>query len=505
MSKKVNQESEQELILLVDDHDDGLYAGVKVLQHAGFRVITAKDGEDALNKSRSERPDIILLDVMMPKIDGLEVTKRLKRDSELKYIPVILLSARDRLDDIVAGLDAGADGYITKPFKPDELIARTRAALRTKGIYQELKDLNERHERFVGEVAREFNLSNIIGESKAIKELFSLIMKVAPTDSPVLISGASGTGKELVAKAIHFNSSRSGSPFVAKNCAAFSEQLLESQLFGHIKGAFTGAIKDQKGLFEAADGGTLFLDELGEMPLHLQAKLLRALQEGMIMPVGTTEERSVNVRVLAATNKDLGEMVNSGTFREDLYYRINVIHINIPPLRERREDIPLLIHNFLEKAYERRGISKKSISDSVMDCFMKYDWRGNIRELQNEIERLLILSGDDQEINLEMISPHIVKASRNEQIECGFKNEGSCSEAHSFSDSLGERDFSPYSVVINKGSDSQGLMKEAIQALERQLISDTLSRHNGNKSSASKELGISRSSLISKVSEYGIE
>jgi DNA-binding NtrC family response regulator len=467
----------QARILIVDDHEDALYAGERMLLHAGFEVFTARDGEESLQSAFSNLPDIILLDIMMPKLDGLEVTRRLKGDASLRYIPILLLSAKDSLQDILDGLEAGADGYITKPFNPDELIARINAALRTRAIYQELRATTQKNERLMSELSERYGLDHIIGESAAMKEVFSLVGKVAPTDSTVLVSGPSGTGKELVARAIHQASLRKEGPFIAKNCAAFSEQLLESQLFGHVKGAFTSAIKDQKGLFEAAHGGTLFLDEVGELPLHLQAKLLRVLQEGMIMPVGTTEERPVDVRIIAATNRTLEDMVAEGAFREDLYFRLHVIHIPLPSLRERKEDIPLLVTHFLDRAFEKKGGARKQVTKEVLAVFMSHKWRGNIRELENELERMCILSGDATEMGLELLSPHLVKNAPDAQ-----------------------------SVQVPRiPLADYPSMKEALTALEKEMIRASLEKNKGNKSVAARELGISRSSLISKVQEYNLD
>lgn len=462
-------------ILLVDDHEDALYAGKRMLEHAGYKVITAVDGEEAFKTIKEQKPDLILLDIMMPKVDGLEVTRRLKHDRDLKYIPLILLTAKSSLDDIVEGLDAGADGYIIKPFKPEELLARIKSALRMRTLYKDLKVSLDLNERLVREASDKYSDKNIIGESKAMKDVLSLVAKVSQADAPVLISGPSGTGKELIARSIHYNSNRRNAPFVAKNCAAFSEQILESELFGHVKGSFTGAIKDHKGLFESADKGTLFLDELGEMPLHLQAKLLRVLQEGLIMPIGSTEEFSVDVRIVAATNKDLHSMVALGKFREDLYYRLNVVQLELPSLHERMEDIPLLVTYFLDRAYQKRGGLRKHLSREVLDLFMSHTWPGNIRELENEIERMLILSGPEIELGIDLLSKNLM---------------------------------SKQGIEINKPSlklgDSVDL-KTAISDLEREMIKQSLERTKGNKSTSAKELGISRSSLISKVQEYELE
>lgn len=460
-------------ILAVDDNEDALYALEKMLSHNGFCVETATSGAEAIEKAKNNPPQLLLLDVMMPGMDGLEVTRRLKTDPELKFVPIILLTAKDSLQDVVRGLDNGADGYITKPFKPEELLARTRAALRLKRVYEELQSSEKSNTRLRKELSARYNFSSIIGESSSMKSVFSLVEKVARSNSPVLIEGASGTGKELIARAIHFNSERKNQVFIAKNCAAFSEHLLESQLFGHKKGAFTGAVKDQEGLFEAADGGTLFLDEIGEMDLALQAKLLRVLQEGTFMPVGSMEERSADVRIIAATNRDLRSMSEEGNFREDLYYRLNVVGVALPKLEERREDIPLLITHFLEKHAEKRGGKPKPISEKAMALLVGSSWRGNIRELENEIERMLILGVDEEILGVELLSPRVAASEVT-------------------------------------GSDSvelseQGDLKSAIESLERRMIADALEETKGNKTTAAKKLGISRSNLISKVKQYGLE
>ena len=458
-------------ILAVDDNHDALYALEKILIHNDYAVITAVSGEDALQKAREHVPDMVLLDVMLPAASGYEVTRELKSDNELRYTPIILLSAKDSLADIVRGLDEGADDYITKPFTPEELLARLRAGLRLKKLYDELRFSEDRNAQLVGELNKNYDFTNIVGESAALKNMFALLEKVAVDDSPVLVTGPTGSGKELVARAVHFHSPRKDAAFVAQNCAVLNENLIESQLFGHVKGAFTGATKDRKGLFQVADGGTLFLDEIGEMAADLQAKLLRVLQEGTLMPVGSTTEQRVDVRIVAATNRDLGEMVSQGTFREDLYYRLNVITLELPALNERKDDIPLLTEHFLKRAAAKRNAEVKQLSEEVLAVLKQYRWPGNVRELENEIERLLILGRDEEIIGADLISSRILR-----EIDS--------------------------SVPV---AESKGGLREAVENVEREMIVQTLQRLDWNKSTAAKELGISRSSLISKVKQFGLE
>jgi DNA-binding NtrC family response regulator len=462
-----------ETVLAVDDNADSLYALERMLVHDGYKVLSASSGEEALKLARQERPAIILLDIMMPGMDGYQVTEQLKSDPVLRFIPVILLSAKDSLSDIVVGLDRGADGYVSKPFRPEELLARLRAALRLRSIYQELQLTQEANRSLIRQISGGYKFDGLIGESPAMRAVFSLIEKVSRVDSPVLIFGQSGTGKELVARAIHYSSPRSRAPFIAKNCAAFSEHLLESELFGHMRGAFTGAFRDQKGLFEAADKGTLFLDEIGEMSLGAQAKLLRVLQEGTISLVGSTAEKRVDVRVIAATHRDIQKMVDEGRFREDLYYRLNVVSIVLPSLADRRTDISLLVNHFLSRYADSTGSRPKAVSAEAMKMLESHSWRGNVRELENEVERMLILSGEDSVLGPESLSTRITSTATTRQ--------------------------SP------APSQEQLALKDLVAEVERQAIINALRASNGNKSQAAKQLGISRSNLISKVKDYSIE
>ncbi len=458
-------------MLAVDDNTEALDVLDDVLKSHGFDVITAQSGKETLARVEAYFPDIILLDVQMPAPDGHEVTRILKADERYRYIPIVLLTGKDGLEDIVEGLDCGADDYIKKPYNQLELIARVRANIRTRAVYQELKNTIARNADLRRVVQDRFSFGNIIGRSDSMQEVFHTIEKISESSAPVLIGGESGTGKELVAHAIHFNSPRKDKPFVAQNVSAFNDNLLESELFGHVKGAFTGAIKDKTGLFQAADGGTLFLDELGEMSAAMQAKLLRVLQDGTLSSVGDTKIRKVDVRVIGATHRDLGKMVREGTFREDLFYRLNVIYISLPPLRERTADIPLLAEFFLEQSLKRNNISVKKFHVDTLKLLSSYTWPGNVRQLQNEIERLVLLSGKLEEIPPEVVSKEL------RQVESSGK----------------------------RASADIGKLKDAVEALERAMITSAMEKFDGNKSEVARELGVSRSNLISKVQSYQLE
>ncbi len=341
-------------------------------------------------------------------------------------------------------------------------------------------ELSKRDDTIVSlstELSDRYRFENIVGTSAAMLEVFRLLEKVCNSDSTVLINGESGTGKELVARAIHYNGPRKEKPFVVQNCSAFNDNLLESALFGHVRGSFTGALRDKKGLFEVADGGTFFLDEVGDMSPALQVKLLRVLQEGNFMPVGGTQNRQVDVRVIAATHKDLSQMVRKGEFREDLFYRINVIRVQVPPLRDRKDDMPILIDHFMRK-HRREGQRTRSLSPETLACMQAYAWPGNIRELENEIERLLVLGGDDEVIAADLLSARIREAA-----------------ATSLPNAMSTR--LPANLV--------GKLNDAVEQLEREMIAAGIHRTHGNKSKLARELGISRSNLILKIQKYGLE
>lgn len=338
--------------------------------------------------------------------------------------------------------------------------------------HTEISKREERIQALNNQMATRHSYDNMIGKSKPMQEMYAMLDKIKSSESTVLIQGENGTGKELIARALHYNSARSQAQFVTVNCSAFNENLLDSELFGHVKGSFTGAVKDKKGLFEAAHNGTLFLDEIGDMSPTMQVKLLRVLQEGTLTPVGGTEQRKVDVRVVAATNRDLKDMVEHGTFREDLYYRINVINLVVPCLRNRKEDIPMLVDHFLARGCKEKGVALKQLQKRAIEKVFDYPWPGNIRELENEMERLIVLSGDETRISGDLLSPRIREFGENAKVQ---------------------------------GVRVAGKLKDALEELEKTMIKEGLRRTNWNKSRLAKELGISRAGLIMKVEKYGLD
>ncbi|MFO0416904.1 MAG: sigma-54-dependent transcriptional regulator [Pseudomonadota bacterium] len=459
-------------ILAVDDNPEALFALEQLLLSRGFEVVTAASGSETLAKAEAERPDLILLDVVMPEPNGYEVAKTLKAHPELRYTTIVLLTGRDELKDILFGFEQGADDYICKPYQSAELIARVHAALRVRKLYGELRNARVTNRQLQARLGEQFSFDTIIGQSAAMRGLYQVMAKVVDSDVPVLITGESGTGKEMVATALHANGPRKDRPFVVQNCSAFNENLLESELFGHVKGAFTGAMRDKQGLFEVADGGTFFLDELGEMSPALQVKLLRVLQDGTFMPVGGTKQRKVDVRILAATNRNLEEMVKRGTFREDLYYRLNVVGLELPPLRQREGDVPLLAKFFLNKIADRTKQPVKGIAPDAMACLERYQWPGNIRQLENEVQRACVMSGKESVITRECLSPTVAGIEiPTSKVEMGQERP----------------------------------LKDVLDQVEREMIEGALTRCEGNKSEAARQLGIARSNLIAKCRDYGLE
>jgi len=369
-------------ILIVDDEQSMRDFLAIMLRKEGYDIITVEDGEEALKAIEQDIYDLVITDIKMPGIDGLEVLRNVKQLSPSTL--VIVITAYSSTNDAVLAMKEGALDYITKPFEIEEIKLVIKNAL-------DRKKLNEEHNYYKRQYEHQFDTSNIIGDSESLQQIFDVIKRVSPSKSTVLILGESGTGKERIAHAIHQNSPRREQPFVAVSCGAIPESLLESELFGHIKGAFTGAIANKTGLFELADHGTLFLDEIGELPLMIQVKLLRVLQEKQFKRVGGTKDISLDVRIIAATNRDLPKMVQEKTFREDLFYRLNVIPIQLPPLRNRKEDIPLLANHFLQKYNREIGRHFTHISEEAMTQLMMYNWPGNVRELENTIERAVAL------------------------------------------------------------------------------------------------------------------
>ncbi len=339
-------------------------------------------------------------------------------------------------------------------------------------IHTEISTRENRIQELNNQLGNRHRYESMIGKSKPMQDLYSLLDKIRSSESTVLVQGENGTGKELIAKAVHFNSPRKEKAFIPINCAAFNDNLLESELFGHMKGAFTGAVKDRKGYFEVANGGTLFMDEIGDISQAMQVKLLRVLQDGSFTPVGGNEGKKVNVRVIAATNRDLKKMVEDGTFRQDLYYRLNVINVHVPPLRERKEDIVLLAEHFLTKSSKEKGIENKQLSKRTLEKLFDYAWPGNIRELENEMERVTVLAGPEPRVLPEMLSPRIREAAEKPKMQ---------------------------------GTRLHGKLKDALEELERDMIREGLRRTGWNKSRLAKELGISRAGLIMKVEKYGLD
>lgn len=471
-------------VLAVDDNPDGLFALEQVLLSQGYEVVTARTGDETLQQAENARPDIILCDVNMPGPNGFEVAKILKSNPELRFIPIVLLTGRDELSDVIHGLDQGADDYVCKPYDKAELLARVHAALRIRRIYTELKSAHAERRRLQARFNDEFAFGSIIGQSRVMRELYEIMTKVVDSEVPVLVTGESGTGKEVVASALHANGERKDKPFVVQNCSAFNDNLLESELFGHVKGAFTGAMRDKEGLFEVADGGTFFLDELGEMSPALQVKLLRVLQDGTFMPVGGTKQKHVDVRIIAATNRNLEEMVAKGTFREDLYYRLNVVNLKLPPLRERAGDIPLLVEFFLGKMSERSKKSRKTVSPAAMAALEKYHWPGNIRQLENELQRAVVMAAKDEVIDLPALSQAVIERSG--------------AQGAPFISNVIE-------PLLSNEEPSETKLKDVLDAVEKEMIESTLKKCGGNKSEAARQLGISRSNLIAKAQSFGIE
>jgi two-component system, NtrC family, nitrogen regulation response regulator NtrX len=449
-------------ILVVDDEKDIRTSLTGILEDEGYQVITASSGVEAIESVRQDLPDLILLDIWMPGIDGLETLERLK--TLFPQLTVIMISGHGTIETAVKSTKLGAFDFIEKPLSLDKVLITVSNALRMKELAVE----NEELKRVVG------NEYELVGTSPAIIALREQILKVAPTTASVLVTGENGTGKELVARSIHYYSQRSAKPFVAINCAAIPEELIESELFGHEKGAFTGAVAQKKGKFDLADGGTLFLDEIGDMSLKTQAKILRILQERCFERVGGTRVVSVDVRIIAATNKPLEDEIRSGRFREDLYYRLNVIPFRVPALRERVEDIPLLVPHFVSQFHHHEGREPKVFLPETLLLLCQHNWPGNIRELRNIIERILIMTPG------EVITPADVPG-------------------------LFVKNLQPGSPDARQSVGGSETLREAREGFEREFIIQKLEENDWNISRTAEIIELERSNLHRKIKSYGID
>src|ERR1035437_5794157 len=372
-------------ILVVDDEEIVIKGCLRILSGANYQVEAVQDGREALRKVEENSYDVMILDITMPNIGGLEVLRRVKESHP--DVDVIMVTGLSQIDTAVQAMKLGAFDYISKPFEPEEIKLVVQRALERRQLLQENLNLKS-------EVSSKYRFENIIGPSPQMQAVYRLIAQCAPTNSTVLLTGERGTGKEVIARAIHYNSLRKDKPFIAVDCNSLSENLLESELLGHVKGAFTGAVSNKKGMFEIAGSGTLFLDEIGNFSMAIQAKLLRVLQEREFRAVGDTRTQTANFRLITATNKDIKAMVTAGTFRDDLFYRINIFPINVPALRDRKDDIPALAYHFLRIFSEELGKKVDEFSEGAMSVLANYDWPGNVRELENTIHRAVILATD---------------------------------------------------------------------------------------------------------------
>ncbi len=455
-------------ILIVDDEEPILTSLSSILRDEGYDVAVAKNGVEALRVYTMDPPDLMLLDIWMPEMDGMETLRRVRELAPTAQ--VMMMSGHGSIETAVKAIKLGAYDYIEKPLSLENVTLRVKHALDQYRLDQENRTLRST-------VQRKFEL---VGQAPAMQQLRQLIQTAGPTNSRVLIGGENGTGKELVARAIHLQSTRSNRPFVAMNCAAIPETLIESELFGHEKGSFTGATSMKRGQFEQADGGTLFLDEIADMSLNTQAKVLRALQEQQFTRVGGTKLLKVDVRVLAASNKNLLKEIEKGTFRDDLFYRLNVVPIIVPPLRERREDIPLLVRHFMKAHAEEQGLRMKEVSPEAMAVFQQYDWPGNIRELRNLIERLMI-----------MVPEPVISS-----VHVGVSLE---------TRPIGSTPQSAIPTVDPIFTQSYDSLRDARNAFEKDYIGRKLREHHWNISRTAEELKIERSHLHRKIKLLDVE
>jgi len=450
-------------VLIVDDDLDALEMMQDLFNSKGYQSITAVNGIDAITKIKTIEPDIILSDIRMPEMDGMALLKILTK--EYPQIPVLMITAHGTIKTAVEAMKVGAKDYILKPLSLDEILAKVERITQLNSLIKE-------NEYLLNKLQQTYDFTNMIGKTDIIQELFRLVKDVAATNTTILIGGESGVGKELIANAIHYNSGRVKRPFVKVNCGVLAASLLESELFGHVRGAFTGAIKDKIGRFEMANGGTLFLDEIGDISLNMQLKLLRVLQEGEFERVGGTETLKVDVRIIAASNRDLKKAIDEGSFRHDLYYRLNVIPIVVPSLRERQEDIKYLVNHFIDKFNRVYGKSIREIEPRAMKLMESYDYPGNIRELENLIERIIVLDKNGK-ITVSDLPENVRGMETTEAQE-------------------GEVDF------------DQGL-NTMVDDYERNLILQALEKNSYNKFQTAKMLNMNRSTFMSKLKKYEIK
>lgn len=449
-------------ILVVEDEPDYSDFLRQHLEERQCVVTSVRDGREALEAGSSEDFDLVLLDHQLPGDDGVEVLRKLK--TLQRDLPVIMMTAYGYIQNAVQAMKAGALDYVAKEdLSPDVIDITVANAI-------EQRRLRAENERLRQELAERYSFANVVGKAPAMREIFQKVSRIAPFNSTVLIYGESGTGKEVIARLIHLHSRVRNNPFVTVNCAAIPETLLESELFGYVKGAFSGAVRTKRGLFEEADGGTLLLDEIGELPLSLQVKLLRVLQEGKIRRLGDTCELTVNVRVIAATSRTLAEEVRAGRFREDLYYRLNIIPILMPPLRERTEDVPLLVHHFLKKLTQVG--EPMDVSAEAMQVLMRYPWPGNVRELQNIVERAVVLS-DSNTITVDSLPSEVRRSAEDFRVE-----------------------------IPEEQLSIKQTLNELVPRIERELIQRALKLTSNNRTRAAKLLEISHRSLLYKLKEY---
>ncbi|MCG6972898.1 MAG: sigma-54 dependent transcriptional regulator [Desulfobacterales bacterium] len=467
MHKKLSKETmpAQKRLLVIDDEENMRHMLSSMLKNDGYRVDTASNGSEALDMVDQTLYDFILCDLRMPDMSGMEFFETAR--DKLWASTVIMMSAYGSIDTAVEAVKKGAYDFISKPFKIDEVLLTLKKAEERESLKRENRWLKER----IRKIQDDYHFGNMVAKSKTMEEVFKTAEKVAQYDTTVLIYGASGTGKELVAKGIHFSSPRAKNSLVPVNCGGIPETLLESELFGYRKGAFTGADNNKKGLFEEANGGTIFLDEIGELPLSLQVKLLRVLQENEIRAVGDSKTKKIDARVIAATSKHLEHEVNNGTFREDLFFRLNVMPIQLPPLKDRTEDIPMLSQHFIDRFNIGLDKNIKGVAPAAMSLLLKHPWPGNVRELENVIERAVILAE----------GPILIPENFPMELDGGSKAENM--------DDL----FDGYSLKINQ------------KILEKRLITKALTETKGNRTKAAAILEISHPSLLSKMKAYGID